>query len=579
MKAYKYLKTIFGESFNKVKYKIFLLQFLSIVLETLSIAIIIPIISGFVDPSVSSKTILFLEKYLKIGLDAIELSVFLYAILIIFIIKSLLLSIVSWHQIKILTDLQKKLSLNLLNGYLRSSYGFISNRNSAVYIRNIFEETGQATARLTNYINMITEIFIFFAISLILVIYDIKASLIIIIFFLLIIAFYFFGIKNYLIKLGDIRLINESLKLKTLSEIFKSWKMIKLTQKESFFVNIYDKYNSLNLNAIRKNAFISTLTRYWAEVVLILGVILFYNALNILGDTEKKILVKISVLFVLSLRLFPSINRITGYIQKIKFLDESFKKIVEDIEQFKNNKFFEKSKNSQRDKLFNFKSILNINNLNFKYDKSEQKIIENLKLDISSNEIVGIFGKTGSGKSTLVDLISGFIRPNSGEINLGDTDINNDIRQWQLNLGYVPQTIFLVDESIRFNIALENDNSKIDELKLNKAIEVSQLNDFVKSLNLKSDTSIGEDGSRLSGGQKQRIGIARALYREPKILILDEATSGIDNTTRKKLFNSIRNNYIDTRIIIISHNLNDYDFCDKNYEIVNGKLKNSAKNV
>ena len=579
MKAYKYLKTIFGESFNKVKYKIFLLQFLSIVLETLSIAIIIPIISGFVDPSVSSKTILFLEKYLKIGLDAIELSVFLYAILIIFIIKSLLLSIVSWHQIKILTDLQKKLSLNLLNGYLRSSYGFISNRNSAVYIRNIFEETGQATARLTNYINMITEIFIFFAISLILVIYDIKASLIIIIFFLLIIAFYFFGIKNYLIKLGDIRLINESLKLKTLSEIFKSWKMIKLTQKESFFVNIYDKYNSLNLNAIRKNAFISTLTRYWAEVVLILGVILFYNALNILGDTEKKILVKISVLFVLSLRLFPSINRITGYIQKIKFLDESFKKIVEDIEQFKNNKFFEKSKNSQRDKLFNFKSILNINNLNFKYDKSEQKIIENLKLDISSNEIVGIFGKTGSGKSTLVDLISGFIRPNSGEINLGDTDINNDIRQWQLNLGYVPQTIFLVDESIRFNIALENDNSKIDELKLNKAIEVSQLNDFVKSLNLKSDTSIGEDGSRLSGGQKQRIGIARALYREPKILILDEATSGIDNTTRKKLFNSIRNNYIDTRIIIISHNLNDYDFCDKNYEIVNGKLKNSVKNV
>ena len=579
MKAYKYLKTIFGESFNKVKYKIFLLQFLSIVLETLSIAIIIPIISGFVDPSVSSKTILFLEKYLKIGLDAIELSVFLYAILIIFIIKSLLLSIVSWHQIKILTDLQKKLSLNLLNGYLRSSYGFISNRNSAVYIRNIFEETGQATARLTNYINMITEIFIFFAISLILVIYDIKASLIIIIFFLLIIAFYFFGIKNYLIKLGDIRLINESLKLKTLSEIFKSWKMIKLTQKESFFVNIYDKYNSLNLNAIRKNAFISTLTRYWAEVVLILGVILFYNALNILGDTEKKILVKISVLFVLSLRLFPSINRITGYIQKIKFLDESFKKIVEDIEQFKNNKFFEKSKNSQRDKLFNFKSILNINNLNFKYDKSEQKIIENLKLDISSNEIVGIFGKTGSGKSTLVDLISGFIRPNSGEINLGDTDINNDIRQWQLNLGYVPQTIFLVDESIRFNIALERDNSKIDELKLNKAIEVSQLNDFVKSLNLKSDTSIGEDGSRLSGGQKQRIGIARALYREPKILILDEATSGIDNTTRKKLFNSIRNNYIDTRIIIISHNLNDYDFCDKNYEIVNGKLKNSVKNV
>ena len=114
---------------------------------------------------------------------------------------------------------------------------------------------------------------------------------------------------------------------------------------------------------------------------------------------------------------------------------------------------------------------------------------------------------------------------------------------------------------------------------MNKAIEVSQLNDFVKSLNLKSDTSIGEDGSRLSGGQKQRIGIARALYREPKILILDEATSGIDNTTRKKLFNSIRNNYIDTRIIIISHNLNDYDFCDKNYEIVNGKLKNSVKNV
>ena len=335
MKAYKYLKIIFGESFKKIKYKIFALQFLSIFLETLSIAIIIPIISNFIDPSSSSKFTIYLEKFLNINIENVELRSFLYAILIIFIIKSLVLSFISWHQIKILTNLQRELSITLLNGYLASTYNFITSRNSSIYIRNIFEETGQATARLTNYINMVTEILIFLSIASILVFYDFKASLIIIIFFLLIIVFYFLGIKNYLIKLGSVRLLNESLKLKTLSEIFKNWKMIKLSHKEVFFSHIFDKYNSLNLNAIKKNAFISSLTRFWAEVVLITGVILFYITLKTFGEAEKEILIKISVLFVLSLRLFPSINRITGYIQKIKFLDESFYKIIEDIQQFK----------------------------------------------------------------------------------------------------------------------------------------------------------------------------------------------------------------------------------------------------
>ena len=158
MKAYRYLKIIFGESFIKVKYKIFALQFLSILLETLSIALIIPIISNFIDPSGNSKFTIYLEKFLRINLENFNLSYFLYAILVIFIVKSLVLSFVSWHQIKILTNLQKELSLRLLNGYLASTYDFIISRNSSIYIRNIFEETGQATARLTNYINMVTEI-------------------------------------------------------------------------------------------------------------------------------------------------------------------------------------------------------------------------------------------------------------------------------------------------------------------------------------------------------------------------------------------------------------------------------------
>ena len=195
--------------------------------------------------------------------------------------------------------------------------------------------------------------------------------------------------------------------------------------KRVIFSDIFNKYNSLNLNAIKQNAFISYLTRFWAEVILILGVILFYVTLKTFGETEKEILIKISILFVLSLRLFPSINRITGYIQKIKFLAKSVKKIIEDIEQFKRNKYIELEAKKNIKIKFEFDSILNITNLNFGYHKREKNIIENLNLKILNTEIIGIFGKTGSG-NPLVDLISDLL-PKSGKLVLGKNDISEDI--------------------------------------------------------------------------------------------------------------------------------------------------------
>ena len=288
-------------------------------------------------------------------------------------------------------------------------------------------------------------------------------------------------------------------------------------------------------------------------------------------------LLKLGVLFTLSLRLMPSINRMTNFFQKLRYGDKSFNIILSDFLLFKkNNNDFN---NLIEDKSFDLNESLILEKIKFYYSENSKKIFENLNLEIKKNTIVGILGKTGVGKSTLIDLIIGFLKPNDGIIRLGDNKIENNLRLWQSSIGYVPQSIYLLDESIKYNITMEEDPSNIDEVRLKNVINIAQLSNFIKSQKKLEDSMIGENGINLSGGQKQRIGIARALYRNPKILILDEPTNNLDQSTSKLLFNQIKNQYDNIKIIVISHNNLDFNYCDEVYKIDNYEIKKINKNV
>jgi len=577
MQQLKNFNIIFGKNFNKIKYVIFTFQIIIIFTETLGIALLLPILHFLTGVKIDSKFVQVFENIFQLYERNLDILNILIIVLTIFVTKSILVTIVNWFQIKIVANLQKNLVKKMLNGYLSLSYNMFLKRNTSDYIRNILEESGIVTSRFSISINLVTEILVFVCISSMLLFYDFTGTLFVILFFLFLSIAYYVGIRAYLVRLGQVRMANASLKIKTLNEIFNSWKLIKVIGKQNFFSEIYNKYNTLHVNSIRNISFISTITRSWLEVLLIAGLIIFVFSLSLSNNSEQDMLLKLGVLFTLSLRLMPSINRMTNFFQKLRYGDKSFNIILSDFLLFKkNNNDFN---NLIEDKSFDLNESLILKKIKFYYSENSKKIFENLNLEIKKNTIVGILGKTGVGKSTLIDLIIGFLKPNDGIIRLGDNKIENNLRLWQSSIGYVPQSIYLLDESIKYNITMEEDPSNIDEVRLKNVINIAQLSNFIKSQKKLEDSMIGENGINLSGGQKQRIGIARALYRNPKILILDEPTNNLDQSTSKLLFNQIKNQYDNIKIIVISHNNLDFNYCDEVYKIDNYEIKKINKNV
>lgn len=577
MQQLKNFNIIFGKNFNKIKYVIFTFQIIIIFTETLGIALLLPILHFLTGVKIDSKFVQVFENIFQLYERNLDILNTLIIVLTIFVTKSILVTIVNWFQIKIVANLQKNLVKKMLNGYLSLSYNIFLKRNTSDYIRNILEESGIVTSRFSISINLVTEILVFVCISSMLLFYDFTGTLFVILFFLFLSIAYYVGIRAYLVRLGQVRMANASLKIKTLNEIFNSWKLIKVIGKQNFFSEIYNKYNTLHVNSIRNISFISTITRSWLEVLLIAGLIIFVFSLSLSNNSEQDMLLKLGVLFTLSLRLMPSINRMTNFFQKLRYGDKSFNIILSDFLLFKkNNNDFN---NLIEDKSFDLNESLILEKIKFYYSENSKKIFENLNLEIKKNTIVGILGKTGVGKSTLIDLIIGFLKPNDGIIRLGDNKIENNLRLWQSSIGYVPQSIYLLDESIKYNITMEEDPSNIDEVRLKNVINIAQLSNFIKSQKKLEDSMIGENGINLSGGQKQRIGIARALYRNPKILILDEPTNNLDQSTSKLLFNQIKNQYDNIKIIVISHNNLDFNYCDEVYKIDNYEIKKINKNV
>tara|TARA_A100001015_G_scaffold320615_1_gene447646 strand:- start:1923 stop:3644 length:1722 start_codon:yes stop_codon:yes gene_type:complete len=570
MNQFKYFDIIWGKYFGNIKYIIFFLQLVTVVLETLSIALLLPILHFLTGVEIESKIIKGLENFLKVDEINFDILKILLFILAIFFFKSILLSLINWFQIKITTTLQKNLAKKLVSGYLNISFNSFINRNTSDYIRNVIEETSVITTRFALFINLSTEVLVFISISSILLYYDLKSTLYVLLFFLFVICIYYLVIRKYLIKLGQIKVLNMSLKLKTINEIFNSWKLINVIGKQKYFVDLFHKFNRLQTDSSRNMNFITTITRLWIEVLLIISLIIFVFTLSLSDISDQEILLKLGVLFTLCLRLTPSINRIINYIQKIKFGDKSLEIILEDLT------LFEKERKLLDETVKNFSFDLNENlileKINFTYKENNKKIFENLNLQIKKNNTIGVLGKTGVGKTTLIDLIIGFLKPAGGFIKLGDKNIEDNLHEWQSNIGYVPQSIYLLDESIKFNITLEEDQNKVDEIRFRNAINVSQLSSFIENQEKLEETMIGENGIKLSGGQKQRIGIARALYREPKILILDEPSNNLDQSTSKLLFEKIKSEYMNIRVIIISHNILDFNHCDEVYKVEDYKI-------
>jgi ABC-type bacteriocin/lantibiotic exporter with double-glycine peptidase domain len=396
----------------------------------------------------------------------------------------------------------------------------------------------------------------------------------------------FFGFSAFIFQLftsskiknwGNIRVMNVTQMNKTLLESFGAIKELKLLKAEEFFVRRIKKNLNNSSNVTIKQTTLQQIPRYYLEFVTIAGICSLILVMIIQSKPVDSILPTLGLFFAGAFRIIPSLNRIMGSLQAVQFLRPSIDLLYDEFYYINNYNNGNISKSFEVD--LGFKNKFSMQNINFSYGSSNVCAIKDLSLDIYRGETIGLIGKSGSGKSTLIDLILGLYRPSSGEIKIDDQIVTErNIRKWQKKIGYVPQSIYLTDDTIRNNIAFGLPLEEINDNLLSDAIKDAQLTEFISNIELGLDTIIGEKGVRISGGQRQRIGIARALYKKPEILILDEATSALDNSTEEDFMKAVDLLKGERTIIIVAHRLSTLKNCDKIYSLSNGVLKIESKN-
>ena len=551
------------------KFAIFLLllMFFAMILESLSIAIIIPLISILLKGEVNE----FFTNYLfDFGDFANENLIYggLLLMLVVFFIKNLGLAFNLWQQTKFLRDLQFEFTSRLFKFYLRSDYIFFLNNNSAHLYRNLTDVVSSFSGFIKQSMILLSEIMVFIGIASILFYVDFLGTSIIIL---------AVGITSFLIytlTIGKISLLGQQRNIvggevnKHLLQGMASAKDVKIMDKEESLIYQVDKNLFKQTRYIQLIQFISGIPRFIFEilVVFIFSVLVF----TMIGAKREMldIIQYLAIFAVSAFRIIPGAARILTSYQNIKYIAPSVELLLKEFS-YGDNSYIKKENLSAPLK---FRKEINLIDLSFFYPIRKEFSLSKISMNIKKGEFVGIIGKTGSGKSTLVNLLIGLLKPSGGTVEVDGLNINNNLTEWYKKIGYVPQSVYLIDDTIRKNIAFGLLEKDIDEALIKQALDKASLSKFIDSLPNGLNTIVGEKGIRLSGGQQQRIGIARALYRDPEILILDEATSSLDQSTEGKIVESIQKLIRKKTLILITHRLSTVKNCDKIYFIEEGKV-------
>lgn len=548
-------------------YFLFFLILIAAVLEVLGLSLIIPLIDAVLNKD--HKFIAFISD--RFNFDNIEIILLLIFILFYFL-KTLFLIFLSYRKSFLAANIQKFISKNLYEGYIQQDYQDHQDSKSSEQIRNIVQEATLFSQVVGAYLLLATECFVLLAIITFLIFYNLKATLIIFI-TTSIVALVIFYLPNKRLKFwGKKRQYHDDKKIKFIQDAFGSFKDIKIRSLENFFISNFFSHNSKSANFIAKMVFVGQIPRLFLEFFGVLCICGFTVLLLFLNKDYSEILPLIIIFTIAGIRLLPSFTKLIAGLQKIKFSSVVVKLIHHELVICKNNK-----KKEKKDTKIIFNDILEVSNLSFKYNDGHTEILKNINFKIKFGEVVGIIGLSGAGKSTLVNLITGLNIPSKGNIIVDKKNINRNFYSWYQNIGYIPQNIYLSDDTIKNNIAYGIEPSEINEASIEYAIEKSNLKFFIESLDKGIDTAVGELGNKISGGQKQRIGIARALYNRPKLLILDEATNSLDQETENKILEELKILKGKITILFITHRLSTLSFCNKIFRIKNNHLIQEIK--
>ena len=543
------------------------------ILEVIGLGIIPILAINLLD---KNKLIIFLEKKnlsFLTGLLEFENFVFYSFLFLVFffIFKNFYLIGINYLQTKLRIDIFNTISNNLFQLYIYSPYKYFLKKNPTYLSSIMTNEVHGACTVLEIFVLLLKDFFTVFVICITLILIDPIISGLLIL-FIVIFTLVFYGIfKKFLFIRGKLMQEARADNLKIIHQSFDIIREAKILKKEKFFSDLFD--SQLNLMAEQKitSSVINMIPRPFLEIftLVVITLIIFYSTFY--ANSLDTALPFIAFFAVSSIRLIPAFKGISNSLASINFNKISVDVVIEELNELKNNKLsFSSKENLNKNLIHENFNTFEVKNLNFSYDNNI-KVLKNINFKVRRGEKIGIVGHSGSGKSTLINIILGLLKPTSGNVLIDNQNIYEALNEWYNLLGYIPQDIYLLNDTIKNNIALGENDENIRLHSIEKALSMSNSKKFVEKLSKNIETNVGNRGISISGGQKQRIGIARAFYRNSKILILDEATNSLDQENEKEIINQIIS-LNDITVFIIAHNINALKKCDKILYLDQGKL-------
>jgi ATP-binding cassette subfamily C protein len=500
-------------------------------------------------------------------------------LILIFLLKNIYLSLFLFFQGKVIKILRTDIRNKLFKKYINAPYNFHIKNNPSVLIRNLTQSVSSAINTILSTLSITRESLILIVIFILLFLNEPMVSVSVFGVLILITGLFMFFTRQTLLSRGEQIQILYGDQLRTINHSLGSVRETKVLNRENYLTNLF----TYQVDEIEKHAFFSyflnQIPRLFLEFIAVFAVAIIAILFVIINLSNEQILPIISLLAVCAIRLIPAFNLIVSSLSTRRFSMASLKLVSREMinvptgDKFRNKNLVGKKSY----KKYFFKDQIKFENVFFSHENSNAKILQNISLEIKPGQKIGFIGKSGAGKSTLIDLILGLIKPTKGDIFVDGLILNENLKPWQKLIGYVPQDIYLLDDTIKNNIAFGLNTNDINQEEILKSIESSRLKDYVSSLEKKENTVIGNRGIRVSGGQKQRIGIARALYHGPRILILDEATSSLDTINERIIMEEIYNTAENITLIIVTHRHKSVSRCDKVYLLDNGKIIDEGK--
>lgn len=575
MDIFKKLRYILDRKQKKHIAVLAVMIFIGGLLETLSVSAMLPVVMVIIDEEAAAR-----NKYFKMIMDALHLQntqglviTMLVMLIIMYVIKNLYLLLLVSEQTRFISVNRNKLISKVLREFLNRPYEFYLDADIPTVFRLTDSDIPNVFNMVMAIISLMSESVVFVLLSIVMIVLDWKMTLFVVIVFGAITLLMLKVLKPRLSMLGSKNQQIQSRIAKWRIQAIYGIKDVKVLHREAFFADNYENTGKIGATYSRKYSVMNSMPRLLIETLFIAS-ILGYIIVDILaGNDVKEMIPLLSAFGVAAIRMMPSVNRINTYLTEIAYQKPCLDYVYENMNI---NEMSRKTNQTllpvDSSKTMELRDKIELKDIVYAYPNTDKLIFDHAGMTVPYGKSVGIMGPSGAGKSTIVDILLGLLKVHEGTITCDSVNVFDNYPAWLAQIGYIPQSIYLVDESIRNNIAFGIADDEISDDRIWEVLEEAQLKDFIKTLPEGLDTAIGDRGVRLSGGQRQRLGIARALYHNPEILVFDEATSALDNETEQAVMEAINSFHGKKTMIIIAHRLNTIEKCDIIYKVDEGQI-------